>query len=62
MATIQAGLAAGMKKAGLLKEIPAGPHPANDTFMIEHEADFEKTQQRGPISGNSYAIEAVNSS
>lgn len=44
MATLQAGLAAGMQKAGLLKEVPAGTNPANVKFMLDHEADFQKMQ------------------
>lgn len=44
MAALQAGLAAGMQKAGLLKEVPAGTNPANVKFMLDHEADFQKLQ------------------
>jgi hypothetical protein len=41
-AVLQAGFAAGMQKAGLLKETPAGVNPANIKFMLDHEAEFKK--------------------
>jgi hypothetical protein len=44
MAVLQAGMTAGMQKAGMLKEIPPGTNPANVKFMLEHEEDFKKMQ------------------
>ena len=44
MAMLQAGMAAGLQKAGMLKEIPAGTNPANVKFMIDHEEEFKKMQ------------------
>lgn len=41
-AVLQAGFAAGMQKAGLLKETPAGVNPANIKFMLDHEAELRK--------------------
>jgi hypothetical protein len=40
LAVLQAGFAAAMKKAGQLKELPAGVSPENVQFMIDHEAEF----------------------
>jgi hypothetical protein len=45
MAMLQAGLAAGMQKAGLLKELPAGTNPANVKWIVEHEAELKKLQE-----------------
>lgn len=45
MAMLQAGMAAGMQKAGLLKETPAGTNPANIKWILEHEAELTKMQQ-----------------
>jgi hypothetical protein len=47
MAMIQAGFSAGLKKAGMLKEIPEGVNPANITFVLEHEAELKKLQNPG---------------
>jgi predicted RNase H-like nuclease (RuvC/YqgF family) len=44
MAVLQAGMTAGMQKAGMLKEIPPGTNPANVKFMLDHEEDFKKMQ------------------
>lgn len=41
-AMLQAGFAAGMQKAGLLKETPPGVNPANIKFVLDHEAEFKK--------------------
>ena len=45
MAMLQAGLAAGMQKAGLIKTTPEGTNPANIKFMLEHEAELQKMQK-----------------
>lgn len=45
MAMLQAGIAAGMQKAGLLKETPAGTNPANVKWILQHEAELTKLQQ-----------------
>lgn len=44
-ALLQAGVAAGLQKAGLLKEVPAGTNPANVKFILEHEAELQQMQQ-----------------
>jgi hypothetical protein len=44
MAMLQAGLAAGLQKAGMLKELPEGTNPANVKWIIEHEAELKKIQ------------------
>jgi hypothetical protein len=41
---IQAGFAAGMQKAGLLKTTPEGTNPANIKWVLEHEAELQKMQ------------------
>ena len=46
MALIQAGMAAGMKKQGLIKELPKDVPPENVRFMEEHEADFKALQEK----------------
>ena len=43
-ALIQAGLAAGLQKAGI-KQIPEGTNPANVKLVIDHEAELAKLQQ-----------------
>ncbi|HMC77787.1 MAG TPA: hypothetical protein VKH34_11665 [Vicinamibacterales bacterium] len=45
VALLQAGLAAGMQKAGLIKTTPEGTNPANIKFMLEHEAELQKMQK-----------------
>ena len=45
MAMLQAGLTAGLQKAGALKEIPAGTNPANVKWIVDHEADLKKLQE-----------------
>lgn len=45
LAIFQAGFAAGMQKAGLLKTTPEGTNPANIKWVIEHEAELKKMQQ-----------------
>jgi hypothetical protein len=42
---IQTGFAAGLQKAGMLKETPEGVNPANIKFVLEHEEDLKKLQQ-----------------
>jgi hypothetical protein len=41
---IQAGFAAGLQKAGLLKTTPEGTNPANIKWVLEHQAELEKLQ------------------
>jgi hypothetical protein len=48
---IQAGFAAGLQKAGLLKTTPEGVNPANIKFVLEHEEDLKKLQMAGPGGG-----------
>jgi predicted RNase H-like nuclease (RuvC/YqgF family) len=45
LAMLQAGFAAGMQKAGLLKTTPEGTNPANIKWVLDHEADLQKMQQ-----------------
>jgi hypothetical protein len=45
LAMIQAGFAAGMQKAGLLKTTPEGTNPANIKWVLDHEAELQKMQQ-----------------
>jgi len=45
LAMLQAGFAAGMQKAGLLKTTPEGVNPANIKWVLEHEAELQKLQQ-----------------
>jgi hypothetical protein len=45
VALLQAGLAAGLQKAGMLKGTPEGTNPANIKFMLEHEAELQKMQK-----------------
>jgi len=44
LAMIQAGFAAGLEKAGLLKATPEGTNPANIKWVIEHEEVLKKMQ------------------
>lgn len=41
---IQAGFAAGLQKAGMLKTTPEGTNPANIKWVVEHEAELQKLQ------------------
>ncbi len=43
-ALLQAGLAAGLQKAGI-KQIPEGTNPANVKLVIDHEDELQKMQQ-----------------
>jgi chaperonin cofactor prefoldin len=45
MAMLQAGFAAGFKKAGMLKELPPGVSPENVQFVLDHEAEIKQIQQ-----------------
>jgi hypothetical protein len=45
LAMLQAGFAAGMQKAGLLKTTPEGVNPANIKWVLEHEAELQKLQE-----------------
>ena len=45
LAMLQAGMAAGMQKAGVLKQLPAGVNAENVKFVLDHEADIQKLQQ-----------------
>ena len=45
MAMVQAAFAAGFKKAGMLKELPAGVNPENVKFVEEHEAELKAMQE-----------------
>jgi len=47
LAMLQAGFAAGLQKAGLLKTTPEGVNPANIKFVIEHEEELKKLQGGG---------------
>lgn len=47
LAMLQSGFAAGLQKAGLLKETPEGVNPANIKFVIEHEQELKKLQGGG---------------
>jgi hypothetical protein len=49
-ALLQAGLAAGLQKAGI-KQIPEGTNPANVKLVIDHEAELQKMQQAWGDSG-----------
>jgi len=52
MAMLQAGLAAGLQKAGMLKETPEGTNPANIKWILEHEAELAKMQKAWGDGGN----------
>ena len=43
-AFLQAGMAAGLQKAGI-KQVPEGTNPANVKLIIDHEAEIVKLQQ-----------------
>ncbi len=45
MALVTSGMAAGMKKAGLLKDLPPGVSAENVAFVLKHEAELEKIQK-----------------
>src|SRR4029079_6753395 len=45
LAILQAGFAAGMQKAGLLKTIPEGTYPANIKWVNDHEAELKAMQE-----------------
>jgi hypothetical protein len=45
MAMLQAGMAAGLQKAGMLKGTPEGTNPANIKWVLEHEAELTKMQR-----------------
>jgi hypothetical protein len=45
LSMMQAGMVAGFKKAGMLKEIPKDVSPENVKFMEEHEAQLKALQQ-----------------
>jgi hypothetical protein len=45
LAMMQAGFAAGLQKAGMLKTTPEGTNPANIKWVLEHEAELQKLQQ-----------------
>jgi hypothetical protein len=45
LAILQAGLAAGLQKAGMLKQTPEGTNPANIKWILEHEAELAKFQK-----------------
>src|SRR5688572_4386177 len=45
LAMLQAGLAAGFQKAGLLKELPEGTNPANVKWILANEAELAKMQK-----------------
>ena len=51
MAMMQAGFAAGFKKAGLLKQMPPGVPPENVQFMLDHERELQQIQK--DLSGGS---------
>jgi len=52
-AFLQAGMAAGLLKAGI-KQVPEGTNPANVKLVIDHEAEITKMQQAwGDVSGKS---------
>ena len=42
---IQAGFAAGLQKAGMLKTTPEGTNPANIKWIIDNEAELQKIQR-----------------
>jgi hypothetical protein len=44
LAMFQAGFAAGLQKAGLLKTTPEGINPANIKWVLEHEEELKKLQ------------------
>jgi hypothetical protein len=42
---IQAGFAAGLQKAGMLKTTPEGTNPANIKWILDNEAELQKIQR-----------------
>lgn len=51
LAVLQAGMAAGMQKAGMLKQLPPGVNGENVKFILDHEAEFKKLQESFGGSG-----------
>jgi hypothetical protein len=47
MCALQAGMAAGLEKAGQLPSLPAGVQAANVQFMKDHEKEFAALQNGG---------------
>jgi len=45
LAMLQAGMAAGMQKAGVLEQLPAGVNAENVRFVLDHQAEIQKLQQ-----------------
>ena len=45
LAMLQAGMAAGMQKAGVLKQLPPGVNAENVKFVLDHQAEIQKLQQ-----------------
>jgi hypothetical protein len=51
MAMVQAVLAAGMQKAGLVKALPEGINGENVKFVLDHQAELRKLQQQWEALG-----------
>jgi hypothetical protein len=45
LAALQAGMVAGLKKQGMLKEVPKDVSPENVKFMEDHEAELQALQK-----------------
>ena len=45
LSVVQSGIAAGMRKAGMLKDLPPGVSPENVKFVEEHEAELKALQK-----------------
>jgi hypothetical protein len=45
MSVVQASIAAGMRKAGMLKDLPPGVSPENVKFVEDHEAELKALQK-----------------
>jgi hypothetical protein len=51
LAMLQAGMAAGMQKAGVLKQLPPGVNAENVKFVLDHQAEIQQLQQAFAGSG-----------
>jgi hypothetical protein len=45
LSMLQAGMAAGMQKAGVLKQLPPGVNAENVKFVLDHQTEIQKLQQ-----------------
>jgi len=53
LAMLQAAMAAGLKKSGQLKTLPAGVNAENVQFVLDHEAEIQRLQHSWESLGSS---------